>query len=534
MVITVRNLLWLGVALLCLSVSAKDLAAYKVGDTAADDITATVPFDVVNADATAALKASRSADTPAIYRADTGMTNVIIAKFFSAFNEAHSNFCAALVSTYHQATIDNGMIESSDFGYFVTAFNVENKKFPVTVELAVDWARGDSGATLRDKWLASLLQAMSNHVRADKPPAGFIVRKTIRVIPVTSLDQVLSLTSVRQRSYFISTTNVPTITHLRNVYRGQFSQVDQPLAHVLANFIQPDCLPDVALTQESRDLATRQLVVSDHYDPGQLIIRQGQTINAQAKSALDALNEKLIPGALNQKIAAEHFNAIQEQQLAQQAQETAQAAQQRAQEAQEQAQSAHTAAQLAEQAQQQALSDRALAQSQAQQAQQEAQAAQLATAKIRQRDVWLVAALASVSILALFVLWRLIRQPRTTAVAVPAKLQRIEKPTPIPPAELAPYLAQTLKEAVVQGLAAQRAELLEAQRLAATEIAELVQRLDRLQAPMQDRLRAYQERIQELQKELSMRTEENRELLKMKIEMMRQQLETERTRVKLN
>jgi len=109
----------------------------------------------------------------------------------------------------------------------------------------------------------------------------------------------------------------------------------------------------------------------------------------------------------------------------------------------------------------------------------------------------------------------------------------MEKPVALPP-ELAPYLAQTLKDAVVQGLAAQRAELLEVQRQAATEITELVQRLDQLQAPMQERLRAYQERIQELQKDLAERNEENRELLKLKIEMMRRHLESERGRVKFN
>jgi len=128
--------------------------------------------------------------------------------------------------------------------------------------------------------------------------------------------------------------------------------------------------------------------------------------------------------------------------------------------------------------------------------------------------------LTAVSILALLILWRLVRQPKTAMVSVPAKLQRMDKPAPAFPAELAPLLAQTLKEAVVQGLAAQRVELLEAQRQAAVEISELVNRLDQLQAPMQERLRAYQERIQELQKDLAERTEENRELLRLKIEMI--------------
>ena len=95
-------------------------------------------------------------------------------------------------------------------------------------------------------------------------------------------------------------------------------------------------------------------------------------------------------------------------------------------------------------------------------------------------------------------------------------------------ASLSPQLAQSLKEAVVQGLAAQRNELLQAQQSAASEIAQLVHRLDELKAPMQDRLRSYEERIGELERDLAERNEENRELLKLKIEMTRRQLETER------
>lgn len=538
--IAVKRFAWICVILVCVSAQAKDIPVYKAGDTAQADITATLPFDVVNAGATAALKTTRAEEVPAIYRADSHMTNAIAGKFLVAFSEAHTNFTNAIVATYHQTSIDNTMIESSDFGYFITAFNVENKKFPVTVELAVLWARGDDGATLRDKWLGTLVQAMTNHVRADKPPAHFAVRRTIRVVPVTSMDQTLSLASVRDRGYIIATTNVPTISHWRMVYREQFSQVDQPLARVLANFIQPDCQPDVDLTAQARDLATRQIVVSDHYDTGQIIVRHGQMVDAQAIAALDAFNRELIPVALNQQVAAEHENSLQQQELAAQAQQQEAQAQQEAARARQEAQDAHEAAQLALQQQRDALQARNVAESQTEQERTQALLAQTAAQQIRRRDEWLVAALATVSLAAIFVVWRLLRQRRPVAISVPAKLERMEKPMPasVMPAELAPYLAQTLKDAVVQGLASQRAELLEAQRMASVEIAELVERLDLLQAPMQERLRAYQDRIQELQKELAQRTEENREMLKLKIEMMRRQLENERERgrggVKLN
>ncbi len=101
-------------------------------------------------------------------------------------------------------------------------------------------------------------------------------------------------------------------------------------------------------------------------------------------------------------------------------------------------------------------------------------------------------------------------------------------------ASLAPQLAASLKEAVVQGLAAQRSELLKAQQSAALEIAELVHRLDELKAPIQERLHSYETRIHDLERDLAERNEENRELLKMKIEMTRRQLEAERAGNRVN
>ncbi len=97
-------------------------------------------------------------------------------------------------------------------------------------------------------------------------------------------------------------------------------------------------------------------------------------------------------------------------------------------------------------------------------------------------------------------------------------------------ASLAPHLAQALKEMLVQELAVQRRELLQAQQIAAAEIAQLTHHLDELRAPIQERLRSYEMRIQELEKELAARNEENRELLKLKIDMLRHQLEVESTR----
>ena len=106
-----------------------------------------------------------------------------------------------------------------------------------------------------------------------------------------------------------------------------------------------------------------------------------------------------------------------------------------------------------------------------------------------------------------------------------------------PQSDLAPHLMDALKDAVVQELAAQRRELLAGQQTAAAELTELARRLEAVQTPLLERLRAYEGRISELEKDLADQSKENRELLKLKIDLLRKQIETERTsspRIKFN
>ena len=99
---------------------------------------------------------------------------------------------------------------------------------------------------------------------------------------------------------------------------------------------------------------------------------------------------------------------------------------------------------------------------------------------------------------------------------------------------LAPAMVDALKNAVVQELAAQRRQLLAAQQAATAELAEIARRLESVQTPLLDRLRAYEQRIAELEKELGEQALENRELLKLKIDLLRDQVEAERTRSRVN
>jgi len=89
---------------------------------------------------------------------------------------------------------------------------------------------------------------------------------------------------------------------------------------------------------------------------------------------------------------------------------------------------------------------------------------------------------------------------------------------------------QWMRERLVQGLFHQRAALLSSQEKAAVEINALEERLEQLHLPLQERIAAYEKRINELETELAAKGEENRELIKAKISLAKQQLTVERGR----
>jgi hypothetical protein len=515
------------IALLSVSVlHAKNLAAYRIGDAAEEDITTPVQLDVIDPDATAARKAEEAVKTPTIFRNYSDAATQVENEFLAAFAGTHANFVAALQNTFHKPILGKATITSPDFERFIADFNARNKSFPITFDLAAEWARGEMGAAIDDELHKSLLQMMQRPVRPDDLSDGFVLGETLRLVPVNDPKEKLTLDDAERHGRIITQISVATISQLRGLFCEEFPKDQQSVARALAAFLKPNCILDENLTQQARTRQVARLAVIAHYDAGEIVVQRGQTVDAKIKAALDQLYGKTAPGQLDRQIIAERDQAQQ--------------AREQAKQEHEQAQQAHD---LAEREQEQARQERERAQqehgqmlkmhNQAIQMREQARTTQSQALAIRARNQWLVAALAGVSTLTLLALWGLVRHRRRASLfpsrALTMDIVPVGKGQPMLPANLAPYLAQTLKETVVQELAAQRRELLMVQEEAAVEITAMIRRLDSAQAPVRERLHLYETRILELEKELAVRNEENRELLKLKIEMIRRQLEAERT-----
>lgn len=110
---------------------------------------------------------------------------------------------------------------------------------------------------------------------------------------------------------------------------------------------------------------------------------------------------------------------------------------------------------------------------------------------------------------------------------------RAEKATALLRARLMPQMARWMMGELIQRLLAHRSDLVQSQQRAEDDVAELEKRLEKIHAPLAERLAAYEKRIAELERDLATKGEENKELIEAKIDSARKKLATERAKVPL-
>ena len=487
-----RSFIWF--SLLWLSgfpgpLSAKDLAAYRIGDAAEEDIVTPIRLVVINPETSAALKQKEAERSPIFFRFYPGLAAGVANDFRAAFASTRSNFLRAVENAFGRQRLDDAALAAPEFQRLVASFQAQSKSLPVSTSLAALWASGDSGQSLQVACLARLGEAMAHPIRAESDPAGFRLGSQLRLLVVTSLDDAPTLELAGRRSVTVPLTNVFTLSRARAELERSVPAEAQALAPFAASLLKPNCVLDTGLTRQSQTQRTETIYAADRYDAGQVICRRGQVIDPKIMAALAQLRAQPVVSQLPQPVRKPQS----------------------------------LAGPLSAPARQ-----------------------------MPERNGWWLAGLAGVVVILMLGLWRLTRRPRRASL-VPARIatddalpmvapgssweqralaaeRRAQKAHAVIRAGLLPQLGQLLKTKLVRGLISQRSDLLDAQHKAAAEMADLERRLDELHAPLQERLRAYEKRIEELEKALAAKGEENRELLKAKIQMAKRQLEAQRTK----
>jgi 7TM-HD extracellular len=484
---------------IALSGLASDVAEYRLGDVITNDIVTPVTMTVLDAEATQALKDKAAGQSlPMIFRYDVSARAAVDAQLRESFTQARSNFLFQVQDSFRRPRLTGDQMVSEQFQILTESFKRRNPAFPLTLEMAMEWASGNVLVPEQITLCARIHQAMAGLINdenlTDPPPPG----NEVLLVPVKGETETLTLADADARGTNESWANLLSLSEARQGLRELFSPADEELAKFAAVCLRANCFGEKELTRAAHARQTQPKFVTDHYEIGQIIARKGQVVDAKILAALTQLQARTPARQPTTSVAqkpAPEKNAP----------------------------------------------------------------APTEVERMRASNRLLLGALAVTGTMLLLLLAWLALRPRRGPVTMPALADRPTAPpllsaghdtgliTARPDsweqralaaeqkAERAHaairegFLAQ-LNEKLVGSLASQREQLLEAQRSAAVEMAEMEQRLNELHAPLQERLRAYETRIAELERALAAKGEENRELIKAKIALMQRQLRTEKLR----
>jgi hypothetical protein len=245
--------------------------------------------------------------------------------------------------------------------------------------------------------------------------------------------------------------------------QAQLEGLDANLAKSIASNLQANVLYDEALTREERRAIVGSISSIDRYRAGQALIRQGDVVTPAARAALDQLRA----------ISPEGVSVVETLPVA----------------------------------------------------------APAPTIVMREAEPWyggtgtLIAVSILVLALAILFLARRVRhthqvvQHSTALTVMQAEREGVPGDNP----ERAQIVERALRDAVVQSLYGQRQQLAAQNRQATEKLEDLEARISRLQPQIRAKLRAYEDRIAELEGELAFVRAESRERLREQIEDTRRE-----------
>ena len=449
--------------------------SYKLGDVATQDVVTPVALIVINPETTEALRRKEALRVPPVIRFRAQTADEGEAALRAAFASARSNFTDTLYRTMKGKPDAERAIGSPLFKRAVESARRHAAGFPLMEELAPIWARDESGAAIEIALAESLRVALSVPIIAGKPPPLFNSRGSINLVPVNYFDRQPTPEEVTKLGRIVKGSQLASLSAARSQLLKSFPEEEQTRAKFVAKFLTTNSQPDVELTQMLRSQRTEGLCVADNYEAAEVIVRKGQVIDRKTLAALNAMREKSLIGTLQNQLVQE-------------------------------------------------------------------KSAKVVVETSSKRNAWIAAGTAVLALLSLLIVWRVRSRPR---ISVPVRAGdgfaegdeswRERALVAEAHAEQAKHAMRSgfmhwMREKLVQGLFSQRAELLSSQQKAEAEMHALEQRLERLHTPLQERIRAYESRIGELEKDLAVKGEENRELIKAKITLAKQQLTVERER----
>ncbi len=469
--------------LLPLSFAQAQPLDYKLGDVAREDVITPVPLLVVNPEATEALKQKVARQVLFVVRQTPSSAGEVEQGLRDSISVARTKFLVALQQTLIGRVPGEAEAEASAFANTVAAVAREVPKDLPLATLAPLWVSGASDESFIASLLRPVRSVMAQPIVSGKPENPMPANQDVRVLSMTSLSEPPTALELEREGQTMSAGKVITLWRARRLVEKHFPSGQEALGRYAATFVRFNAMPDPALTEILRAKRMDGVTANDSYEAAQVIVKKGQTIDRQTLSALAVLREKSLIGTLQSKIEQEKTIAGQ----------------------------------------------------------------------IQQQTKWITVGLGSMALALILIFWRLRFRPtgpfepepahpalpgsdqkalpgsagedawRTRAIQAEGKAERAQE-------AIRTGALGWMRDKIFRSMFNQRAELLSVQQKAEAEMRELEQRLEQLHTPLRERIGAYEKRIEELEKELVAKGEENRELIGARISVAKQQLTVERER----
>lgn len=464
----------------------------------ATEVVTPMRLNVIDAQRTAAIRQGEMRTVAPVFRFDPAVIDQVEKNFRGAFLNTRERFLAALTAAFPKRSPNAPMSADPRFEQLVAGFQKGNWGFPVSSNVARLWAEGHVGNTLQSELAGKMREVMGRYICPDNLPAEVSIGPgSARVYSMSFTNPTPDFGAVQGQSLICARTNFWTLSRARADLKQRWPAGDPAVANFMSGLLKENCVFDGELTRQSRARHAESFYAADRYEGGQILVRKGQIIDAKISAALEELKAQLAATERETRAAA----------------------------AQAQAASA-----LRELEVRTALSE-------------------FKSQHFGQQNRWLFAGLLVVVVTSSVAVWQLARARRgqrgsslpvargagadgemeTTdwsGLGLGSEGQASEAAEAARRGLMASF-SQWFRHKLVRGLLAQRSHLLSTHEMAEQELAELEDRLARLQTPMEQRLRLYKQRILELERELAAKGEENRELLQAKIELTRRRLEVE-------
>lgn len=293
-------LVWWATILACYCADALP-AAGSGGERAPADRFAPVPLVVVDWRQTAELRQERARGLPPVYQFSGTAVREAEESLRVSFANARERYLDRLEAAFGERRLARETMMQDRFRAAVRASQSAESSFPLQPALAELWATGDSGELILAEWATLLRVAMTPYIQKDPVPSGLSTSagaSSVRLVPTGLPGPTLNATSIeRETLTFVARSRMQSLAQAQADLVGQFPAADRVTARFLATFLKENCWFDPVSSCLLEEKETADLWAVDCYPKGEPIVRKGEILTAKAKLALREIQAKTTPAS---------------------------------------------------------------------------------------------------------------------------------------------------------------------------------------------------------------------------------------------